>query len=83
MEIESEYKVHNHFKDSTSSPNKKDPIALFKLDIIKNTTDDGFIYSTNPNSFESTFLFIFDKTLEELHKIPDVEPKILSDIPRT
>lgn len=42
--------------------------------------DEYFLYSTVPENFVSTLMLIFDKTLEEIAKIADLEPKILSDL---
>ena len=38
------------------------------------------MYSTNPKAFISTLLAIYDKSIEEGNKIPDIEPSILSDL---
>lgn len=42
--------------------------------------DEYFLYSTVPTNFISTLMTIFDKTLEDVAKIADLEPKILSDL---
>ena len=51
--------------------------------MMKGSSDDGFLYSSNINSFESTILSVFEKTLEEMQKITDIEPKILQDLYRS
>ena len=60
------------------SKNKKTP--LFQIDLMKHSTDDIFIYSTNPQNFVGVILGALKKTLDELSKVPDLEPKILADL---
>lgn len=52
---------------------------LFLIDLVK-AKDDDFTYSTAPASFVNMIVHLFEKPLEDLAKIPDLEPKILSDL---
>lgn len=38
------------------------------------------MYSTNPVNFINMVLSVFEKALEEIAKIPDLEPKIVSEL---
>jgi dynein heavy chain, axonemal len=51
---------------------------LFYVDLVKK--DDDFGFSTNPEKFVSMVRGLFEKPFEDLAKIPDLEPKILSDL---
>ena len=42
--------------------------------------EDAFVYSTSPENFTNTLLALYDKALEDIAKIPDLEPLILSDL---
>jgi dynein heavy chain len=42
--------------------------------------DDDFGFSTNPDKFVNMIRALFEKPFEDLAKIPDLEPKILSDL---
>jgi dynein heavy chain, axonemal len=43
--------------------------------------DDDFVYSSkNPNVYVAVVLGAFDRGLDELSKVPDLEPKILADL---
>lgn len=52
---------------------------LFLLDLVK-AKEDEFAFSTAPNSFVNMIVHLFEKPLDDLAKIPDLEPKILSDL---
>lgn len=49
------------------------------MDLVK-TKDDEFGFSTNPKNFVKMIKGLFEKPFEDLGKIPDLEPKILSDL---
>ncbi|KAL4440889.1 hypothetical protein ABPG74_009302 [Tetrahymena malaccensis] len=70
--------VENVFPEHVDE--KKRTRALFQLD-LKTQNDEIFIYSPkNPEVFVNVVLHVFDKALEELAKIPDLEPKIASNL---
>jgi dynein heavy chain len=52
---------------------------LFLLDLVK-AKEDEFAFSTAPVSFVNMIVHLFEKPLEDVAKIPDLEPKILSDL---
>lgn len=52
---------------------------LFLLDLVK-AKEDEFTFSTAPISFVNMIVHLFEKPLDDLAKIPDLEPKILSDL---
>ena len=77
--------VINHFaivkKTVSGKEIKKD--ALFLLDVIKSPTEENtFQYSVQPEKFVEMTLEMFDRTLGDLSKIPDIEGKILQDADR-
>lgn len=74
--IESSNNVKNVFKND-KSVRKEDPSHLLTIELMKTVSDDDFLYSTKPQNFVTTLLLIFDKALEELAKISDLEPRIL------
>ncbi len=49
------------------------------MDLVK-TKDDDFGFSVNPKNFVKMIKSLFEKPFEDLGKIPDLEPKILSDL---
>lgn len=53
---------------------------LLTIDLHKTVNDDEFVYSTKPKNYVQTILVIFDKALEEMAKINDLEPRILKDL---
>lgn len=53
---------------------------LFTLDLNKHPSKDKFKYSTKAKNFVNTLMVIFDKALEDVSKIPNLEPKILADL---
>ena len=44
------------------------------------TKEDDFGFSVNPKNFVKMIKNLFEKPFEDLGKIPDLEPKILSDL---
>lgn len=53
---------------------------MFTIDLIKTNNDEEFVYSVKPENFSRMITQTFEKGLEEIAKIPDLEPKILSDL---
>lgn len=53
---------------------------LFTIDLNRTQDETDFVYSTNPQNFIGTLLAIYEKSIEEGNKIPDIEPNILSDL---
>ena len=68
----SEDEKHKLIKKRTLEP-------LFYVDLVK-TKDDDFGFSCNPEKFVKMVKGLFEKPFEDLAKIPDLEPKILSDL---
>ena len=58
---------------------KRKTEPLFFVDLVK-TKDDEFGFSVNPKNFVRMIKNLFEKPFEDLGKIPDLEPKILSDL---
>jgi dynein heavy chain len=50
------------------------------LELIKANKENKFSFSTQPQSFVNMIVHLFEKPLEDIAKIPDLEPKILSDL---
>jgi dynein heavy chain len=53
---------------------------LFTLELLKAINEDNFCYSSMIKNFTNTILMIFNKALEDLAKIPDLEPKLMKEI---
>lgn len=53
---------------------------LFTLDLQRASNEDDFAYSSYPKNFTNTILLIFNKALDDLNKIPDIEPKLMNEI---
>ncbi|CAD8156782.1 unnamed protein product [Paramecium pentaurelia] len=53
---------------------------IFTIDMIKTNDDKEFLYSTSPINFVNMIIQLFDKTLDEITKVPDLEPKLLTDL---
>lgn len=70
-----------YLNNQISNPWKNIRKALFQLDMLKTSDDKSFIYSSkDPIIFVKVVLHAFDKGLEEIGKVPDLEPKILQDL---
>jgi dynein heavy chain len=83
--VKSVSEVSNTFKTVKKSVSGKiiKQKPLFLVDLTKDLEEiPGFMYSIKPERFVQTILDIFDKTLLDLGKIPDLEPKILIDSDR-
>ncbi len=52
---------------------------LFYIDLVK-TKDDEFGFSINPKKFVQMIKSLLERPFDDLGKIPDLEPKILSDL---
>lgn len=50
------------------------------IDLIRSTQEDEFAYSTAPKNFANTIMMVFDRALEELQKMPDIEPKLMTEV---
>lgn len=48
--------------------------------MLKTQNDEEFVYSTPPANFVKMTVSLMEKALEEISKVPDLEPKILSDL---
>ena len=81
MEVESIYEVTNYFEDGTMiRPNLKNSskhIPLFETDLMRAFDDSGFNYATGINNFIGAIMNIFNKMVEEINRVPEVEQKIL------
>lgn len=76
--VKSTNQVENVFPSSFTE--KKKETALFQLE-LKTQGDECFVYSPkNLDVFVNVVIHVFDKALEELSKIPDLEPKIASNL---
>jgi dynein heavy chain, axonemal len=55
-------------------------VPLFTLEMLKTQDDSEFLYSTPPIQFVKMAISLLEKALDEIAKVPDLEPKILSDL---
>ena len=58
----------------------KSRVPLFTLEMLKTQGDEEFVYSTPPLAFVRMVVSLLEKALDEISKVPDLEPKILSDL---
>jgi len=72
--IEDPSNIKNIYKEEKK---KKAIFPLFTLEMLKTQNDECFIYSTAPLNFVNMVISLFEKALDEISKIPDLEPKIL------
>ena len=79
VEIRAPNDVINHFAENPKDPFKKERHPLFVVDMIKGAKDEFMYTVQRPKYFVEQLLHIFDRTLEELARIPDLEPKVMSD----
>jgi dynein heavy chain len=72
--IEDPSNIQNVFKERNT---KRAIFPLFTIEMLKTQNDESFIYSTAPINFVNMVISLFEKALDEISKIPDLEPKIL------
>lgn len=73
MNVDDPSNIINKFKTIGMKP-------IFTIDMIKTNDDKEFLYSTSPMNFVNMIIQLFDKTLDEITKVPDLEPKLLTDL---
>jgi dynein heavy chain len=79
--IESQFVVHNRFLREIPENFKKNPgHPLIKIDLIRVANQNEFNYSIRPQKLVEEVLTLVSKGLEEMEKIPDLEPKILEKL---
>lgn len=87
VDIENALHVVNHFKNGAvmDSMNMDSLIAvnavkpLFSMELMKNSEDQEFFYSSQPKNFPMTVQLIFDHLLVEIAKLPSVERSLLQE----
>ena len=85
----------NNVENIWKKQEKKDPLdlteeennddqkkkALFAIDLMKGINEnESFLYSTPPKNAITSTLLIFDRVLDELTRIPDIESKFLQEV---
>jgi len=71
--IKSAGEAINTFSDGSADKKK----ALFYIEIYKPDSENEFQYSTTPRLFVQTVLALFERTLDELGRIPDLESRVI------
>ena len=79
VEIQDTNNVKNKFSDSGSDPQQKSPTPLFIVDLIKGPKNDFTYTVQRPKFYVEQILHIFERTLEELARIPDLEPRLMNE----
>jgi dynein heavy chain, axonemal len=74
--IESAQKVKNIYP----SQDELSPLPLFAIDILKSTSEEEFVFSTNPKNFVNAVLSQFDRIIEDITKVPDIEARVLIEV---
>lgn len=54
-------------------------LPLFETDLMRSLDDSSFSYATSPQNFLTMVLGFFDRMLDELAKIPEVEQKCMAE----
>lgn len=84
VEVVSIYEVINHYSDGTViTPKLKNNslhVPLFETDLMRAFDDSGFNYATGINNFVTAIITIFNRMVEEVNKVPEVEQKVLLEI---
>lgn len=88
VEIKSANNVANYYADGSTidstNPSTfnsaKANMPLFETDLMRHLDDSCFSYATPPTNFMNLLLGLFDRMIEEMSKIPDVEQKCLPEI---
>lgn len=62
------------------SKNNTQHSALFQTDLIRTFDESGFNYLTGVSSFVTSILNIFNRVVDEVNKVPEVEQKVLLQI---
>lgn len=55
-------------------------IPLFETDLMRAFDDSGFNYATGINNFVGVIMNIFNRMVEEVNRVPEVEQKVLLEI---
>jgi dynein heavy chain len=55
-------------------------IPLFETDLMRAFDDSGFNYATGINNFVGAIMNIFNRMVEEVNRVPEVEQKVLLEI---
>jgi len=81
VSIKSANHVDNEYTNVKKTPSGQEEVKypLFQVDLVKPAQQDDFNYSTPPATFIKAVLSAFDKGLEGLQKIPDLEQRALSE----
>ena len=84
VEVISIYEVNNYYKDGTvinpKIKNNSLHVPLFETDLMRAFDDSGFNYATGINNFVTSIINIFNRMVEEVNKVPEVEQKVLLEI---
>ena len=81
VSIESQFEVKNMFHKIPQERFKKNPgYPIIKIDLIRVSNQNEFNYSIRPQKIVEEILILVSKGLEEMEKIPDLEPRILENL---
>lgn len=80
VEIKDTFNIINEFKPDPKNGNITTRPPLFSVDLIKGPKDEFTYTVQRPRFYVEQILHIFDRTLEELARIPDLEPRLMSDV---
>ncbi|EGR28020.1 hypothetical protein IMG5_184900 [Ichthyophthirius multifiliis] len=59
---------------------EKQQKALFIIDIVKSQTEEEYLYAINPDTYIQNILNFFEKTLQNIKTIPDIESIIMTQL---
>jgi|JI61114C2RNA_FD_contig_31_3934081_length_1034_multi_4_in_0_out_0_1 hypothetical protein len=66
-------------EDPATFQSVKSKLPLFETDLMRSLDDSSFSYATSPQNFLTMVLGFFDRMLEELGKIPEIEQKCMAE----
>lgn len=84
VEIVQTNKVVNYYEDGQTADstvpvfNHNRKIPIFQIELL--AKDDYFHFTTNPSLYVNIVIHAIKKGLDEISKIPDLEPRILADL---
>jgi hypothetical protein len=73
--------VNNYYSDGTvvcpGVKNNTIHVPLFETDLMRAFDDTGFNFATGINNFIGVIMNIFNRMVEEVNRVPEVEQKVL------
>lgn len=78
QQLPSDILIHNCFSVENVWEQKPKPFGLFYIELQLN--GNQFKYSYMPQTVVTSLMIFFDKLLEELRRVPDIENRVINDL---